>query len=162
MIQAKKLQRKSIDELKQIGRLRRIKNSEKLTKEDLIISLLKSESSALEHNFKKHLNNNNNNNNNNNTDDDDNDSYDDKIRGKIRDINVIFSRLGNIVANKYRKIITKELHEKEQKRKLSDKEEEEVYDYLLKLVKSLNEKERYQYHDRDDLDYYGIKDRKFI
>ena len=56
MIQAKKLQRKSIDELKQIGRLRRIKNSEKLTKEDLIISLLKSESSALEHNFKKHFN----------------------------------------------------------------------------------------------------------
>ena len=37
-----KLQRKSIDELKDIARLRRIKNIEKLAKEDLIITLLKS------------------------------------------------------------------------------------------------------------------------
>ena len=34
--QAEKLQNKSIDELKVIARLRRIKNSDKLTKEDLI------------------------------------------------------------------------------------------------------------------------------
>ena len=39
--QAKMLQRKSIDELKENGRLKRIKNIEKLTKEDLIITLLK-------------------------------------------------------------------------------------------------------------------------
>ena len=37
----KKQQRKSMDELKVIARLRRIKNSQKLTKEDLILSLLK-------------------------------------------------------------------------------------------------------------------------
>ena len=37
--QVKKLQRKSIDELKRIARLRRIKNSEKLTKEEPIIAL---------------------------------------------------------------------------------------------------------------------------
>ena len=37
-----KLQRKSIDELRDIARLRRIKNIEKLAKEDLIITLLKS------------------------------------------------------------------------------------------------------------------------
>ena len=49
------------------------------------MTLLKSESSAAEHNFKKIFNNNN-------TDDD---TYDDKIGGKIRDINVIFSRSGN-------------------------------------------------------------------
>ena len=34
--QAEKLQNKSIDELKAIARLRRIKNTDKLTKEDLI------------------------------------------------------------------------------------------------------------------------------
>ena len=39
--QAKLLQRKSIDELKENGRLKRIKNIEKLTKEELIITLLK-------------------------------------------------------------------------------------------------------------------------
>ena len=55
----KKMQEKSIDELKAIARLRRINNFKNLTKEDLILALLKSESNALE-------NNNNNNNNDNN------------------------------------------------------------------------------------------------
>ena len=104
--QAKKLQRKSIDELKEIARLRSIKNIEKLTKEELIIALLKSESSAAERNFEKLFNNNN------NTDDD---TYDDKIRDKIRDINIIFSRIGNIVTNKCRKKIKKELYEIEKR-----------------------------------------------
>ena len=95
---AKKLQRKSIDKLKEIVRLRRIKNIEKLTKEELISVLLKPESSAAERNFEKLFNNNNTDN---DDDDDNDDTYDDKIRDKIRDINIIFSRLGNIVTNKY-------------------------------------------------------------
>ena len=86
--QAEKLQRKSIDEIKEIARLRGIKNSEKLTKEELIITLLKSANSTAEHNFNKLFYNNTN-----------DDTYDDKIRGKISDINMIFSRLGNIVTN---------------------------------------------------------------
>ena len=47
--------------------MRKIKNRDKLTKEDLIISLLKSESSNAERNYMKHFN---------NTDDD---TYDGKI-----------------------------------------------------------------------------------
>ena len=43
--------------------------------------------------------------NNNNTDD--NDTYDDKIRGKISDIRMILSRLGNIVTKNDRKKIKK-------------------------------------------------------
>ena len=74
-------------------------------KEDLIISLLKSESSVLECNYMKHFN----------TDDVD-DTYDDKIRGKISDIRMILSRLGNIVTNKDRKKITEGLYEIEKKR----------------------------------------------
>ena len=62
---------------------RRIKNRDKLTNEDLIITLLKSANSAAERNYMKHFNNNN-------TDDD---TYDDKIRGKISDINMILSRM---------------------------------------------------------------------
>ena len=81
--------------------MRRIKNSDNLTKEDLIISLLKSESSALEHNYVKHFNNNT----------DDNDTYDDKVGGKINDIRMILSRLGNIVDINDRKKIKKELYE---------------------------------------------------
>ena len=109
--QAEKLQRKSIDELKEIARLRRIKNRDKLKKEGLIISLLKSESSNVERNYMKHVNNNTN-----------DDTYDGKIRGKISDIRMIFSRLGNTVTNKDRKKITKELHEIEKEKNLSDKE----------------------------------------
>ena len=110
--------------------MRRIKNREKLTKEDLVVSLLKSESSALENNFMKHFNNNNTN----------DDTYDDKIRGKISDIRMVLSRFGNIVTNKDRKKITKELYEIEKKENLSNKEKEEIYDHLVKLVKTLDKK----------------------
>ena len=66
--------------------MRRIKNSDNLTKEDLIISLLKSESSPAERIYMKHFNNNTN-----------DDTYDDKIRDKRSDIRIMLSRLGNIV-----------------------------------------------------------------
>ena len=96
--QVKKFSEKSINELKKIARLRNIKNIEKLTKEKLIITLLKSEISVAEHNFKKPLNDNNNN----NTDDD---TYDDRIRDKIHDIRMMLNRLGNILITKDRKEI---------------------------------------------------------
>ena len=86
------------------------------------------------------------------------DTYDDKIKGKISDIRMILSRLGNIVTNKDRKKITKELYEIEKKENLSDKEKEKIYDDLVELAKTLNKKEEYQYHERDGLDYYGIRD----
>ena len=81
-----------------------------------------------------------------------------KIRGKISDIRMIFSRLGNTGTNNDRKKITKELYEIEKKKNLSDKEKEKVYDHLVELVNIPNKKEEYKYRDRDDLDYYGIRD----
>ena len=75
---------------------------------------------------------------NNNTDDDD--TYDDKIRGKISGVNMIFSRLGNVVTNKDRKKIKRELYEIEKKKNLSDKEKEKIYDDLVEIVKTLNKK----------------------
>ena len=94
---------------------------------------------------------------NNNTNDDDDDD-DDKIRNKISDIRTILSRLGNIVTKNDRKKIKKELYEIEKKENLSDKEKEKIYDNLVELVNKLNKKEKYRYHDRDDLDYHGIRD----
>ena len=120
--QAEKLQKKSIDELKEIARLRKIKNRDKLTKESLIISLLKSESSNAERNYMKHFNN--------NTDDDD--TYDGKIRGKISDIRMILSRLENTLTNNDRKKIKRELYETEKKKNLSDKEKKRFMTILLK------------------------------
>ena len=137
----KKMQEKSIDELKAIARLRRINNFKNLTKEDLILALLKSESNALENN------NNNNDNNNNNNDDD-----------KISYIRMVLRRLGNTITNKDRKKIKKELYEIEKNQNLSGSEKEKTYDNLVNLVRTLDKKVKYQYQDRDDLDYYGIKD----
>ena len=101
-------------------RFRGIKNREKLAREYLIISLLRLESSALENNFT--TTNNNNNNNADEDDDGDDDTYDGKIRGKTRDIKIIFNRLGNIATNKNRKKIIKELYEIGNKQNFSDKE----------------------------------------
>ena len=97
--QVKKL-KKSINEFKTFGKLRNIKNIEKLTKEDLINTLLKSESSIAERNFEKLFNNSNT----------DNDTYDNQIRSKISDIRMILNRLGNIVTKEDKKDIKKKLH----------------------------------------------------
>ena len=105
-----------------------------------------SESSDAERNYMKYFNN--------NTDDDD--TYDDKIRGKISDIRMILSRLGNTVTNNDREKIKRKFYEIEKKENLSDKEKEKIYDDLVKLVQTLDKKGKY--HDRDDLDYHGIRD----
>ena len=88
-----KLQNRSIDELREIARLRGNKVSDKpndkLTKEDIIISLLKSESNAVELNYMEYFNNSTS-----------NDIYDDEIKSKINDIRLLLSRLGNIVSDR--------------------------------------------------------------
>ena len=149
----KNYKKQSRDELKEIARLRRIKNSNKLTKEGLITSLLESEISNAKRNYMKHFNNNTNDDNNTN-----NDTYDGKIRDKISDVRMILSRMGNTITNNDRKKIKKELYEIENKKNLSDKEKEKNYHNLVELVNKLNKKEKYKYHDRDDLDYHGIRD----
>ena len=141
------LKRKSIDELKEIAKLRGIKNRGKLKKEGLITSLLKSESSNAERNYVKYFYNNNTNvsnntnvnnstNVNNNTNDDD--TYDGKIIDKVSDIRVILSRLGDIVTKNDRKEIENELYEIENKKNLSDEEKEKINDNLVELVNKLN------------------------
>ena len=42
----------------------------------------------------------------------------------------------------------------------SDKKKEKIYDHLVKLVKTLNKKEKNKYHDYDDLAYSEIKDKE--
>ena len=141
--------------------MRRIRNRDKLKKEGLITSLLKSESSNAEGNCMKHFNINNNDDNSNNTSDSKDDTYDqEKLRDKISDTRMILSRLGNTIINNDRKKTKKELYEIENKKNLSDVEKEKKYDNLVELVNKLNKKEKYKYHDRDYLDYHGIKDRR--
>ena len=144
---SEKLQNKSIDELREIARYRRIKSYDNLTKENLIISLLKSESNPTERNYMKYFNN--------STSDD---IYDDKIKSKIKDIRLILSRLGNIVTKKDRKKTKKELYEIGKKQSLLDNEKEKIYDHLVKLVNTLDKKEEYKHSDHDKLDYFGIRE----
>ena len=156
------LKRKSIDELKEIAKLRGIENRGKLKKERLITSLLKSESSNTECNYIKHFNTNvsnntnGNNNVNNNTNRDDDDTYDDKIS----DIRAILNRLGNIVTKNDRVKIKNELYGIENKKNLSAEEKEKINDSLAELVNKLNKKEKY--HDSSALDYHGIRDIEYV
>ena len=90
--------------------------------------------------------------NNNSNDDNNNNTYEGKIRDKISDIKMILSRLGNTITNNDIKKIKKELYEIQKKENLSEK------DNLVELVNTLNKKENYKHQDRDDLDYYGIRD----
>ena len=99
--------------------MRRIKNYEEMSNEELIISLLKSKQSRAEL-FNKNL--------------------DD---GKISDIRRILNRLRVILPKKYRKQIKKKLYEIENKKNLSEAEKEENDEYLKKLVKILNNEEKY-------------------
>ena len=95
LCKAEKLLDKSIDELKEIVRLRRIRNYDNLTKEDLIFSLLKSESNPAERNYTRYFNN----------------STNDEIKSKINDIKLVLSRLGNIlkmIDKKLKKIFIKQ------------------------------------------------------
>ena len=125
----------SRDELERIAKIRRIKNYEEMSKEELIISLLKSKQSIAE------LFNNNN-------------LYD----NKISDIRRILNRLRDILPKRYRKEIKKKLYEIENNEDLSEAEKEENDEYLRKLVRNLNNKEKYSPYDRDDFDYYQIRD----
>ena len=90
----------SRDELERIAKIRGIKNYEKMTNEELIISILKSRQSIAE------LFNNNNN------------LYD----NKTSDIRRIFSRLRDILSKKDRKEIKDKLYRIEHQKNLSEEE----------------------------------------
>ena len=71
---------------------------------------------------------------------------------------MMLSRLGNTVTNNEKAKRKRKLSETEKKGNLSDKEKEKIYDNLIKLVETLDKKYIYKYHERDYLDYYGIRD----
>ena len=127
----------SRDELEQIAKIRRIKNSEEMTIEELIITLLISKQSIAEL-----FNNNNNNNNNNNL-------YD----NEISDIRRILTRLRDLLPKKGRQEIRDKLYQIDHQRNISEEEKEGNDDYLRKLVRILNNKEKYSTHN-----YYVIRD----
>ena len=97
----------SIDDLRKIAKLRKIKNYDKMSKEDSIYTLLRSEKSLLENNYIKYISINI------------NDEDDDGIRAKINNIRIVLARLVNIIAKKDRDKIRKELYDIEKKKRLT-------------------------------------------
>ena len=124
----------SRDELEQIAKIR-IKNYEDMKKENLIISLLKSKESIAE------LFN-------------DNNLYD----NEISDIRRIPNRLRDILPKKDRKEIKDKLNEMKLQRNISEEEQEKNNEYLRKLVRIFDNKEKYGPGNHDDFDYDGITD----
>ena len=148
----------SRDELEQIAKIRRIKNFKEMTKEELIISFLKSKQSIAEL-FNNNSNNNNNKNNNNSKNNNNNNNLYDN---EISDIRRILSRLRDILPKKDRKEIKDKLYKIEHDINISEAEKEENNEYLRKLVRILNDKEKHGPHNRDDLDYNGITDIEIL
>ena len=74
---------------------------------------------------------------------------------QISYITRILNRLRDILPKRCRKEIKEKLYEIEHNKNLLQAENDQ---YLRKLVRILNNKEKYGLYDRDDFDYYGIRD----
>ena len=88
-----------------------------------------------------------------------NNNFDDS---EISDIRRILNRLRDVLSKRIRKEIKEKIYEIENRENLSEQENEDINEYLTKLIRYLIKKEGNRYPDRDDLDYYGIRDIKSL
>ena len=116
----------STDDLKKITILRRIKNYDKLSTEDLIYTLLRSESHLMESNYEKYIT----------------DNTNDEIKSKINYIRILLSRLGNIITEDDRNKLRKNLYEIEKTQKLTKTKKKRflviLLDWWIYLIKKKN------------------------
>ena len=111
-----------LDDLQKVVKLRRIKNIDDMSKEDLIYTLLRSEKNILEENYMKYINN----------------KTDNELQARINNVRVIASILGNILIKEERNFIRKELYKLENKKRFTKAQRERAYAYLIELVNTLN------------------------
>ena len=113
-----------------------------MSKEDLIYTLLRPEKNILEDNYMKYINNN----------------TDNELYARINNARVMASKLGNILTKEERNFIRKELYKLQNKKRFTKTQRERAYVYLIELVNTLNNKEKHQYSNFNDQDYFRIKD----
>ena len=114
-----------------------------MSKEDLIYTLLRPEKNILEDNYMKYINNN----------------TDNELHARINNARVMASKLGNILTKEERNFIRKELYKlQKNKKRFTKTQRERAYVYLIELVNTLNNKEKHQYSNFNDQDYFRIKD----
>ena len=145
----------SHDTLKKLGELQQIKNYKTLPREELIYALLRSQNSN-EHNYITHI-----------TENIDLDNIVNEIRRKINDIRLTVTKLGNLLCNKERKEIAKELNESEKKinntnrnTRIRKTQKERLLIRPINQNNDLVKKERCMHVNYDDLQYRGISDLK--
>ena len=121
-----KLNELSHNVLKELGNLQQIRNYDMLTKEDLIYALLRSQNRNEDNYFSRI------------TSVLDTSTLDNEINAQIDDIMQLVTRLGNLLTNKERSKITKELNDifkKVNNRNPNTKQKENI---LLRLIKQHN------------------------
>ena len=129
---------------------RKIMNYNNFSKEDLIYTLLRSEVNPYEYNYIGYTLNTPNN----------------ELKKQINLTRILINKLGDTLGKDERKderkSIRKELHELENKRRFTKIQKEKALNYLKNLAKDLYKKEKYQYNDNYDLNYYGIDDMEHL
>ena len=136
------LHNKSLSDLQKLAKLRRIKNSDNLSKEDLIYTLLRTKENLFENSYAKYINNDTNN----------------PIKAKINKIRITTAKLGHILTKEERNFIREKLYKLENKKRFTKSEKQKALAYLMELANTLDKKEKCQHSDHDDQDYFGIRD----
>ena len=136
----------SFDTLKILGELKQIRNYDQLSKEDFISALLRLKNPN-EHNYVSMI-----------TSGLDTDMLDSEIREKINEIKTTASRLGNLLTNKERSKITKELYDILKKlgntnknTRLKKRGKNKILLRLIEKHNSLSKKQRFMDIDHNDL-----------
>ena len=132
----------SLDDSEKTLILPRIKNYDKLSKKDLVYTLLRSESDPIESNYEKYITNN----------------TDNEIKGKINNFRITLSRLGNIITKNDRKKIRDGLYDTEKKKDIQKLKQKRIIIVLLNQQILQIKNEEYKHSNYDDLDYFGIRD----
>ena len=136
------LHNKSLSDLQKLAKLRRIKNIDNLSKEDLIYTLFRTKENIFENNYTKYTNNDTN----------------DPIKAKINKIRITAAKLGHILTKEERNFIREKLYKLENKKRFTKSEKQRALAYLIELANTLDKKEKYQHSDHDDQDYFWIRD----
>ena len=124
MHEATRLNQKLLSDLKKLAKFQRIKNSDNLSKEDLLYTLLRSEKNHLEDNYMKNI-------------------QTMTKKAKINIINILAAKLSNSLAKEERNVIRKELYTIENKKRFTKTQRQKAYAYLIKSLNTLDNKEKY-------------------
>ena len=124
MHEATRLNQKLLSDLKKLAKFQRIKNSDNLSKEDLLYTLLRSEKNHLEDNYMKNI-------------------QTMTKKAKINIIRILAPKLSNSLAKEERNVIRKELYTIENKKRFTKTQRQKAYAYLIKSLNTLDNKEKY-------------------